>query len=306
MGSRSAPLDSLRRPAYTGAQRCLPCTVLNVGVLAVSVLALAHRKRRVSALALAAVGAGAIWLRGYFLPYTPWFAPRLVARIPLLDGVFHASDDRTGVPDGPSSLADAGGGAVADDDGVAAFDAGRDETTIDGDGNADAILERLLASGVLVAEGEDLSLAPEVSERWQAEIRSLRSLTSERLATEALETAPTATDARVIDGDRPDEDGRWIALGDGDAIATETWLSRPVAIAEVAAVRALGAFDLSPEARLEAAHPLRMFLTTCPDCGGRIKETTTTTCCGGVTDPRGPQDVLACEDCNERLFTFPA
>jgi hypothetical protein len=133
----------------------------------------------------------------------------------------------------------------------------------------------------------------------------LRSRSSEALASEALETTPTATDARVVDGENPNETGRWIALGNGTAIATETWLSRPVAIAEVAAVGALEEFGLPMETRLAAARPLRMFLDSCPDCGGRVTETTTATCCGGVTNPRqGPQEVLACGDCGERLFTF--
>jgi len=303
LGSFSGIVDSLRRPAYTGAQRCLPCTALNLGLLAIPVLWLA-RRRRLLALGLAAVGTAAIWLRGYVVPYTPQFAPRLVASVPFLDRVFHADDGSLDAPGGSDPLA-----AVAGASGGSAHLAARVGGDADGiapDDADDAILDRLLAAGVLVAEGEALALADEVHEHWRAEMDSLNSLSSDGLAAEALETAPTATDARAIDGERPGEEGRWIALGNGSDIAAETWLSRPVAIADIAAVRALGRFDLPLDTRLAAARPLRMFLSTCPDCGGRVEETTTATCCGGVTNPRrGPQEVLACADCSQRLFTFP-
>ena len=319
MRSLADSIEALRRPAYTGARRCLPCTLVNLAMLAVSVAALA-RRRRGPALAIAALGTAAIWLRGYVVPYTPRFAPRLVASVPLFDGLFHANE-RVGKTDTSRSLAatdvrdridghgdgDEGPTAGIDDD---ASDTDRgpgasDEGGSDGDG--EALFERLFAAGVLVAgEDGDLALDDEFRERWYAEMDSLRSMSSETLATEALAVSPTASEARVIDGDGPETGGRWIALGDGDAIATETWLSRPIAIAEVGATRALEPSDLPPETRLAAARPLRTFLDSCPDCGGPVAETTTATCCGGVTNPRrGPREVLACRGCGERLFTFP-
>ena len=302
LASFSGIVDSLRRPAYTGAQRCLPCTAFNLGLLAIPVLWLA-RRRRPLAIALAAIGTAVIWLRGYVVPYTPRFAPRLVASVPLLDRVFHADDESLDTPGGPNALATVG----SDESDALAVDIGDghcDGNTPDDAG--DAILDRLLAVGVLVVEGETLVLADEAREHWRTEMSSLNSLSSERLAAEALETTPTATDAEAIDDEREGKEGRWIALGNGNDIAAETWLSRPTAIADVAAVRALDRFDLPLETRLAAARSLRMFLTTCPDCGGRVEETTTATCCGGVTSSRrGPQDVLACVNCGERLFTFP-
>lgn len=306
MRSLSGLLDTLRRPAYTGARRCLPCTALNATILVACVLALTRRKRRVPALALATVGTVAIWLRGYLIPYTPQFAPRLVASLPVLDKVFHG-DERSAIPDAPRSLADPP--YNGNDPGTIAPDTAGDETAGDvPDIGGDRVLDRLLAAGVLVVNEQGaLSLSASTRERWHAEMQSLRTLSSERLATGALAIAPSATEASTVDGDRPDGAGHWIVLSDSDTIATETWLSRPIAIAEVAAVRALDTFDLALEARLAAARPLRMFLDTCPDCGGPIEETTTTTCCGALSDPaREPRDVLACPTCAERLFTFPA
>lgn len=75
-------LDGLRRPAFTGDARCWPCTVLNGTILwmAVTVVAMAGRLRLAAVLGV--VGAGAIWLRGYLVPYTPRIAPRFVSVLP--------------------------------------------------------------------------------------------------------------------------------------------------------------------------------------------------------------------------------
>jgi hypothetical protein len=292
-------LDRLRRPASTGANRCLPCTTLNLGVLAVGVAALASRKRRLTALALAASGTSAIWLRGYFLPYTPRFAPRLVATVGV-EEFFHAGDERDTreVPGSPGSI----GGDYDPRDAPERSPGNGERDEPDGD----AVLATLVESGILRPDGEELSLAPEVREEWRAEIDSLNSLASPELGVELERSVPTITETRAIDDERAGRDGRWIALGDGSEIASESWLSRPIAIGELAAIRALEAFDLPIERRLAAARPLRTFLSTCPDCGGQVVESTTASCCGGLTSPRqGPQDVLACTDCEERLFAFP-
>ena len=293
-------LDRLRRPTSTGANRCLPCTALNLGVLAAGVAALVRRRRRRSALTLAVIGTGAIWLRGYFVPYTPRFAPRLVAALGV-EEFFHARDERDALetPGSPGSI----------DDSYDRRDAsGRspDDREKDTESDGDGTLMMLVESGVVRPDGEALSLAPEVREEWRAEIDSLRALASADLAAELEASVPTVTETRVIDDERAEREGRWIALGDGSEIAAESWLSRPIAIGELAAIRALEAFDLPLESRFAAARPLRMFLSACPDCGGRVEESTTATCCGGPTSPRqGPRDVLACAECDERLFTFP-
>lgn len=310
MHSLADALDALRRPAYTGARRCLPCTLLNLGALAACTAVLARRNRPSLAFALAAVGTSALWLRGYVVPYTPRFAPRVVAMLPIPGKVLHPGDAR-GVPDESGSLADADLGSVhrpvrdeREDDrhgnNGERTNGGRSDDAVEGDALVAALVDR----GVLVSEGESLLLAPAARERWEREIALLRSLTSAELAADIEANVPTVTNAKVVDGDRPAERGRWIALSNGNTIATEAWLSRPVAIAEVASLRALDAFDLASGTRLAAARPLRMFLRRCPDCGGAVEETTTAACCGGVSPRTGPRDVLACGECGERLFTF--
>lgn len=263
----SSLLRTVRRPEYTGERRCWPCTLVNGGLLLVACAALGAVGLWLPAVVLAVVGATAIALRGYLVPYTPTFAPRLAAALPG-DVFDHEERSATG------SLA------------------GDEETA------PDDVLETLVRAGVLVPEGEQLFLAEAFDERWQAEMDDLGQADLGTLADATSEVAPGGVDARA--------DGEFVVLQASDSIISEQWLSRPVAIAEVAAARALADFVDDPATRTAAARPLRMFLDRCPDCGGQVVETTEANCCGGPPDKRaGPRDVLACEDCGVRLYTFP-
>lgn len=265
-------LDALRRPAYTGDRRCWPCTVLNVGLLAVCVGVVALVGLPVLAFGVGVFGLVAIALRGYVVPYTPRFAPRLAARLP--GDRFHATDTPgTQTPTATDSLS--------------------------GDVSADRVLDALVEAGVLVADGEELSLEEGFRERWRDEMATVRTHSSRALAETVLKTVPAADDAELVDVDGED----WVVLSvQTNAVAGERWLSRPVAIAEVAAVRTLE--DLPLETRLAAARPLRLFLDTCPVCESPVEETTTAACCGGHS--HSPDAVLACPACEARLFTFPS
>lgn len=73
------PIDRLRRPEYTGENRCTPCTVLNVviaaalvGVAAVVTFSSAGlAAATVVGTAIAVVSGATIYLRGYLVPGTP-------------------------------------------------------------------------------------------------------------------------------------------------------------------------------------------------------------------------------------------
>ncbi|MFB6118480.1 hypothetical protein [Halosegnis sp.] len=264
-------LERLRVPEHTGERRCLPCTGVNLGLVGLAAL-LVGRRRQALGLAVVAVGSLLVALRGYVVPYTPRFAPRLVAAAPVPNDWF-----------GHGPPADAERGSLGED--------------VDGE----ALLGRLLEAGVLDADGEAVDLAPEFADRWHAEMDTLASLSTETLA-EATLAAGHAAGVSVVEGThRP-----WIVLDDGgDGVDGESWLSRPVAIAETAAVRALEPALSDPATRRAAAGPLRVFLTTCPDCDADLVESTTMDCCGGADDPRAePDDVLACPACDARVHTF--
>lgn len=68
--------DRLRRPEYTGPNRCLPCTVLNVGIaLALSALVGVVATPIVGA-AVLALSLSAVYFRGYLVPGTPELTKR--------------------------------------------------------------------------------------------------------------------------------------------------------------------------------------------------------------------------------------
>lgn len=271
-----AVLDAVRRPEYTGERRCWPCTGLNAAILAVGVGLVWLASAPVAA-AVAILGTAAIWLRGYLVPYTPRFAPRVTASL----GFDPHARKRATVT---TTLA------------------------VDGELDGEAVAEALLESGIVVADdpnGETLRLDDEFRERWRAEMRTLREFDYEELAAAVLASAPGAVEAEP----RTRSDGTWIVLSDGSGrLAGEMWLSRPVAVAEAAAVRALA--DTVPDGDdflfAAAARPLRTFLQRCPICEGEVVETTTRACCGGAPNPMASptRSVLACEDCDRRVYTF--
>jgi hypothetical protein len=68
-------MERVRQPAYTGANRCLPCTVTNLVIAAVLTAALAWLSVSL-AVAFAVLAAASIWLRGYLVPKTPELTKR--------------------------------------------------------------------------------------------------------------------------------------------------------------------------------------------------------------------------------------
>lgn len=269
-------LDTVRRPEHTGERRCWPCTFVNALVVAGVSLVVARRRRKTAAL-LAVVGAAAVWLRGYVVPYTPAFAPRLVAASPLPDEWFHGADDAPDEPHEPGTL-----GAHTD---------GETETGED-------VLATLVDAGVVSVDEAGIALDPAFDERWHAEMSSLATRDTERLA-EAVDAVVPGQSVEVV----PGRDGDWIVLTPA-ASTIDTWLSRPVAVAEVAAVRALDGTVPDDVAR-QAASPLRAFLTDCPDCGTALRTSTTASCCGGHTTPLSkPKEVLACPACDTSLVVY--
>lgn len=284
-------IGRLRRPEYTGDRRCWPCTVVNGIVLIAVATGLWWVASPVAGLGVGAVGAAVVWLRGYLVPGTPAFAPRLVAAVPGGEALFEKRGD-TGSGsvergDRPGSLA---------------------TESIDPDG--EALLEELIAAGVVEPDGEALALDAGFEAEWFERMSALSSLRTEDLAAAAGEVSPASAFRTVRDDETTEE---WIALGggadgDGDSAAetlAEVWLSRPVAIAETAAVRALDGTVSDPATRRAAAGSLRMFLETCPDCGTPLEEGSAVSCCGGYRGERTvPEETLVCPACRARLFTF--
>ncbi|WP_089823453.1 hypothetical protein [Halogranum amylolyticum] len=303
-------LDSLRRPEYTGENRCLSCTAVN-SAFVLAVAGLVGRRWRPAGAAVLAVGAAAVALRGYVVPYTPQFAPRLVEPLPFdfkrraesSDSFSTVSiDDAAAVDDRAARVADAGEDATVDDatravDADTADDAGLPNsdslTAVDADG--ERVMVSLLEAGVIVDDGETVRPSDEFAADWESAMADLRTLDDDELAAAVADAAPFDA-AGATDGD-------WVVVeGEGQAVH----LSRPIAIAETAAIRVMADADVPADRRVEAAQPLRMFLESCPNCGDVVEETDTKNCCGGSAGAYGGvvYDVLVCQSCDALVYEF--
>ncbi|WP_256391909.1 hypothetical protein [Natronoarchaeum rubrum] len=264
-------LGRVRRPEYTGRNRCWPCTITNA-VLLVALSAVAGVVWLPLTAAVLVAGAAGIWLRGYLVPYTPQVAPALFDRLPI-------PSPKSREPVGRGSIAGTGDEAVPD---------------------GEAVLEALLDAGVVDADEESLAVDPSFRDAWSDEQRALQNADGEALAAAIESTTPVGVTARA-----QGSDGSLVLVeGAGGGVT----LARPIAIAEAAAARALEATapELSAEVRAGAVRPLRGFLESCPVCDADVVETTPRSCCG-TTNPRDEDDrILACPSCDRRLYTFPS
>jgi hypothetical protein len=143
--------DSLKRPEYTGENRCLPCTVVNAVVVGLTGLALGVLWLPAGFVVLV-VGALLVYLRGYVVPGTPSFAPELVA-VAGLSGVFGHDDDEP-----------------------------RQSDTLDANVGPDVMLSTLLDAGVLVEEPDGLFLADDARDDWESTMGTLRKASDDELA----------------------------------------------------------------------------------------------------------------------------
>jgi len=294
-------VSRLRRDAYTGVDRCWPCTLLNIGLLVIAATVLGRAFGAVVGGAVVLVGVAAIWLRGYLVPYTPQITARL---LPLIPGDRFTHPTPPVRPPQHDGGAGRDGGVSRDRDTGHGGDAGHESAT-DGGTAGIGVVEDLLDAGVLVADGAGLSLDPDFRDAWQDAIETSRveEPDPDALADALADSIPWVAEASVVT-----DDGRhWVRLTDeADSIANETWLSVPAAVADLTAVRTLvDRTTLGPRQLTLAAPSLRQFLEQCPACGGPLEVTPPQACCGS---PRyvaeGIDALLACPACDELVTTF--
>lgn len=255
----------LKRPAYTGSNRCWPCTVVNLVILA-GVVAVIALFRLIPAVVVAVAGLTVIWLRGYLVPYTPQFAPKLVARLPGDSFEHSARSDNL-------------------------------EDVRVREADAEDVLEALIAADVITVEGDQLGLDTEVASSWRARMADL-SGSMERLVQAAEEDLAGIDSARIeaVDGET------YVVVTGGST----AWLPEAVAVAEIGVVQVLRETELPERYRELAAHSLCAFLDTCPVCDAEVVEGPADDCCGHtVPDPsHDPPTVLACERCGVAFYTL--
>ncbi|NHN62023.1 hypothetical protein G9463_01675 [Haloarcula sp. JP-Z28] len=271
-------LETLSDESYTGANRCWPCTVLNLGLVGLLALFLRARKRSLLSLLVAVVGVAVVYLRGYLVPYTPEFAPRLVAISPVPDEWFH----------GESAHDAATQEAMAHEE--------RDSLAEDVELDGETILRELSAAGVIELKGERLFPEASVDTAWHDRM--------DELAAESLDSLSTTLQAslgQVGHAEPYVDDAEWVVLGSEH----KQLLPRPVVVAELAAYEVLGERLDDERLRIAGAKAFRMFLDSCPVCGSELVESSSVSCCGGHLGPRqDPDETLVCPTCEQRLYTF--
>jgi len=292
MSAATGPLEGLRRPEYTGENRCIPCTVVNTVialVLAAAVAAVVGPLAGTGIAVGAAVGGvvllvslAAIYLRGYLVPYTPQLTKRY-----LPDGVLALFDK-----------AEPGATGVA----AEAADETADKTADEADAPAEVDVEGILLSVDALRERPDgdLEVTPEFEAEWFEEVQAVEEADAgrERLA-EILDVDPE--DLVIEEFDRA-----FIASIEG--VHAGRWESRAAVLADVAAARVFaerydGWEDAHAAERSQLLSGLRLFLEECPECGSPVSfgQEVVQSCCRSA-------EVVAvtCEGCESRLFEMDA
>jgi hypothetical protein len=263
-------LTKLKRPEYTGENRCMPCTVVNTVIAGVASTVVGIAGGTVSSTAVG-VGAGlavfavsllGIYLRGYLVPGTPTLTKRYFP-VWLLE-LFGK---------GPSQLSDHEPGEV----------------------DPELVLTSI---GALeeCADGTDLCLTEPFRTEWNDEIARVDAEDADR---EQLLRMLDADDGEVAYEEFGDA---FRATVDGQVVGK--WESRAAFLADLGAANVLERrhpdwAGLTLADRSQLLSGLRLFVDTCPACGGTPTFGTDTveSCCS-----THEVAAVSCTDCGARLF----
>ncbi|MFB6112351.1 MAG: hypothetical protein ABEJ35_07440 [Halobacteriaceae archaeon] len=293
MGGRlSQVLETVRQPAYTGVNRCLPCTVVNVALAGLLALGVGVVLTAVTTAPIALAGGGlafvvgltTIWVRGYLVPGTPTLTKRYLPTRVL--AYFEK---------GPAATP-------------------RDDGTVENEADAVVDVEAVLQSaGVVEASpAGDLTLTPAFERAWRDRIETLRDTTSLGAHGASIDQLAISEHLAAILEVRSErlriETAGPAVVASPEGRRVGQWESRAALLADLAAAQLL-------ETRLEdwgtrpvrsrsvVLNGLRIFLKECPACGGpvRMGEETVRSCCR-------ERSVIAvsCESCEARLFETDA
>lgn len=265
----AAAAAALRNPEHTGADRCLPCTAVNVG-LSVAVGGLVALFSPVAGVAALLASLAAVYVRGYLVPGTP----RLTKRY-LPERVLARFDAHAEPPTVPS----------APDEG----DADASETTPE---------EVLTSMGVVEPcdDADDLRLTDAVGGAWRDHLDDVAEPDARRAQlADALDVAPD----ELLLGEEME---RPHLVVEGRTV--ESWISEAAFVTDLAFDRTVAETDerwteLPLERRFPLLKGLRPFVERCPSCEGPVTmgEEVVESCCRSW-------DVVAldCDDCGARLL----
>lgn len=272
MASADETLARFKQPEYTGENRCIPCTIVNTVIAGVlSGFVGFGTTQWVSEIAGLTAGGGlfaicllAIYFRGYLVPGTPALTKQYFP--PWLLAVF--------------------------DKGPAASDP--ELTEIDPE-------TALVAAGALeeCETNDDLCLTAAFREQWYEDIEQVKQTDADRKRLLEL------LDIEEADIQFKEYGSAFQARVDGTTVGK--WESQAAFLADLGAARTLERrYDnwdqLSVNARSQLLNGLRLFIDSCPSCGGEPEFGTDTveSCCS-----THEVAAVSCGDCDARLFETP-
>ncbi|GAB3680299.1 hypothetical protein GCM10028857_02830 [Salinarchaeum chitinilyticum] len=280
-------LEGIRRPEYTGANRCLPCTAVNVAIAIAGSLLLSIAS---APLAVVAFGASlfAIYFRGYLVPGTPELTKRY-----LPDSVLAYFEHG----DGPTSTAD----PAADEEWetLEKLEYEREHAV-----DPEAFLREAGAVREETGEAGESNDAPDLTTTDAFETAVLDR--AEQLAADGVRPSDLAAMFETDPESITFEDREYPAARIDSRVRpwpSDAALHVDVAANEVLAGRTDDWYDVPLEQRLDILAALRSFHDRCPDCGGAIEfdEAVVASCC------RSYEVVtFACRDCRTRLVELPS
>jgi len=303
-------IDELKQPEYTGENRCMPCTGVNL-LIAVVAAAVAGRRSRKAGAGVFVASVVLIYLRGYLVPGTPTLTKRYlpddVLRLFGKEPVGPApSGLGAGLDSDEATPRDAGAAAVSNGDGTStaesATNGGVVEAARDEAGALDPEIV-LSNAGALEAceDGEDLCLTEEFKRSWDDAMADFDGEESTDLA----ERLVAQFDLDVEESEIEEfDDGRVLTDGDG---RIGQWPSEAAMIADAAGAAVLRSRlpdweALSTREKGSLLNGLRLFLEECPTAEGGIEfgQETVESCCSSY-------EVVAvtCEETGDRLFEEP-
>lgn len=261
-------LGRVRQAEYTGENRCLPCTVVNIIIAAVVAAAIAAAVSTVLTPSAGVAGGGvffllslvAIYLRGYLVPGTPELTKRHFP--PWLLSLFGKGPERVEV-----------------------------ETDVNPE-------VALVSAGALeeCETEDDLCLTDTFRESWYSKIEQTGDDDSDRDRLLDL--------LGVEDGEVHFEEYGEAFQARLDGVVVGRWESEAAFRADLGAARTLEArlrnwTALSSEERSQLLSGLRLFIDSCPNCGGTPDFGTETveSCCS-----THEVAAVSCGNCNARLF----
>ncbi|MCU4972005.1 hypothetical protein OB955_04560 [Halobacteria archaeon AArc-m2/3/4] len=308
-------IDRIRQPEYTGENRCIPCTSVNVVIAAVFSLGAGLLFVPLGVVVFAA-SLLSIYLRGYLVPGTPtltkrYFPDWVLAKFDkepadetesfgVNADVFETTTDGDGSDgtDGGRSLETDGGRRIETDGGkpVAADDSSSEDLPDFDDLDAE---ELFLEHGVVepTAEDDDLQLTADVREVWRERM-------ADRRDGDRVDQLASFFDVDAADLELSHHDKTTAVNVLYEGRLAGKWESDAAILADLAAADILGewlpgweSYPLQPKSAVVSG--LRAFAETCPDCEGKIEleEEIVESCCR-------THEVYAvtCNDCEARLL----